>query len=256
MTQDRMDTIDRSFKPVKNLERANTLLFWISVAISFGVLFSQKYLVIKNGLDVIYVTITVLYFVGTQVLSLLELPRAQRNRSTHMIAEALGTPLDSEETQNYYNNSQNPSMVRLGMIIFENSLFSCRIASRMLVARRVWTGGYLLVWLLLLLVKDVSPDFIYVVAQTLFASNIISDHLRLEKSRFEFNVIFRRCWDLFLQNKLPQDSNSTGIILDLAIQYQSTLSSMNVTLSSTIFHKINAEVSAEWEKIKQRLSLT
>lgn len=256
MNQGRVDTIDRLYRLVQILEYVNGALFWISVMISFAILFLDAYPSVKSVVNIMFVVITITYFLGSLSLSLFLLPRAQISRSTNMISNALGVTLDNEETQNYYNNTQNPSLIRLGMIIFENSLFSTRVISKMLVIQRIKIFCYLLIWILLLLYRDSSLELITVVAQTLFTSNIISNYLRLEMARAQFQRIYAESWNLFLRKSDQIDDITTGLILDLAIKYESVKASMTVVLSSKIFHKINAETTLEWENIKNKLSIS
>lgn len=256
MSGQRVDTIDRYFLPVKSLEKVSTFLFWINVLLSICIVFLEDYPAFKAWVNGAFIVVTLSYTAVTLALGLWVLPKAQMHRSTHLIVDALGVALDNEVTNQYYNNPQRPSVTRLGMNVFENSLFSWRISERMLIIERTKILIYIIAWLLLVLPRTTSLDLIAAGAQALFASALLSDYLRLEIARIQFHSVYKDSWHLFL-NGIPDTNNATttGVILNLAMRYECIKSSMTVSLDSKIFTKINDEVTREWEQIKSRLHI-
>lgn len=255
MTELRVDTIDRYYKPVKKFEKTSQVLFWVNVIISLSLLFIKDYPSIEIWVNGIFITATITYGLVSLYLGLLALPNAESHRSTHLIADSLGVTLDNETTNKYYNNKQAPSLMRLGMNVFENSLFSWTITSRMLITARRKVGTWGLLLFLLLLLRNSPLELICVIAQTIFATSLLSDFFRLEIAKYQFHRVFRESWSLFLGG-IPADNQSThGVILNLANRYEAIKARMTVSIDTKVFNEINAETSEEWERIKVKLKL-
>lgn len=252
--QQRVDTVERHYVPVKLLEKLSDRLFWVNVTLSLCILFLDNYPEFKSWFNIAFVITTLLYSLATLSLSLWVLPKAEGHRSTHLIADSLGVALDRETTNLYYNNNFQPSIKRLGANLFENSLFSSRVLEIMLVRERIKTFGFLLFWLVIVIYRNTSLDLISLGAQTLFASSLLNDYLRQEAARIRFKYIFDRLWDLFLYGA-PKENTASGVILNLTNRYESTKSSLPVSLDSKIFKEINSEVTDEWEHIKSQLNI-
>ncbi|MFD2611408.1 hypothetical protein [Paenibacillus gansuensis] len=255
MSNQRIDTIDRHFVPVKRLEKVSEILFWVFVTLSFSLLFLEDFPIVKEWVNYVFIVVTIAYSVVSLSLGLWILPAAQGHRSTNLIADSLGVALDNETTNKYYNNKQQPSLIRLGLNIFENSLFSLKISSRMLVSERVKICIWIVVMFIVILSRKTSSDLISVVAQTVFTTSLLSDYLRLEISRFQFQRVFNESWNVFLNGIPSIDQSITGVILNLATRYEAIKSSMTVSLDTDIFKEINPSATQKWEQIKARLNI-
>ncbi|WP_394557909.1 hypothetical protein [Priestia aryabhattai] len=167
MTTERIDTIDSYFQKVTNANKWTNLLFWFTVFCSIIILFTDSQPTINNVVNIIFIAATFGYFVFSNWLSLFLLREAQNKRRIHLLSNSLGVRLDDEHTNMYYNNSEEPSIIRLSINVFENSLFTWRITEEMLKKERIKVLAYVLIWLLLVLIRDINLNFIAVCNQRL-----------------------------------------------------------------------------------------
>lgn len=72
-------------------------------------------------------------------------------------------------------------------------------------------------------------------------------------------AIYKCLYDIFLlHQKDSSDGNEKKLsakLLDCFVKYESAKAYSGVKQDSAIFHKINPEVTQEWEEIKQRLNI-
>lgn len=255
MSTERIDTIEKYFKPLLALDKLAEALQWASIVLSFVLLYEGGQLTAsKSALNVIFIVITLLYFVISNFSSLYLARRAQNKRMTHLLSNSFGVSLDDEETNLYYNNSQAPSITKLGINVFENSLFSKVISSNMVVRERYKIGVFMVLSIILVIIRTTSIELLVVIAQTMLTTTILTNWVKLEILNHGFEVVYESCRRLFL-NGSTRSVLYTSQILDLVMKYEALKASMGVNLSSSIFHKINAETTAEWERIKIRLGL-
>ncbi|WP_215115713.1 hypothetical protein [Exiguobacterium sp. s80] len=255
MTNERVDTVENYFKRVSIISKVSNILFWCSIILSFAIFFSEEYLGLNILLTVFFILITVLYFIFSNWLSLFLLREAQNRRRVHLLSDSLGSKLDDEETNLYYNNPELPSLYRLGMNVFENSLFTLRVTEKIAIMERLKIILYLIVWISLMLVRETDLNLISIVAQTIFTTGILISWIKLEILRFTSEKIFKEFRQLFLTNGIEKNDKVIPIILNLVFSYETTVASMGVHLSSKIFHSINPNVSTEWETVKRNIGL-
>ncbi|MCH1627208.1 hypothetical protein [Fredinandcohnia quinoae] len=255
MTTERIDTVENYFNRLTRMSKISNILFWMSVICSFAVFFTSNNVGINSTMNIIFILITILYFTFSNWVSIFLLREAQNKRRTHLLSNSLGVRLDDEETNLYYNNPQSPSLLRLGMNVFENSLFTCRVTEEMAKWERIKVFVYIIIWLLLLLFRETNLNLLSIVAQTIFTTGILVTWIRLEVLRYSSNQIFNELRQVFLANGLKGNRKSNSLILSLVFRYETTVASMGIHLSSRVFHRINSSVSEEWEKIKKNIDL-
>lgn len=253
MSTQRIDTLEKYYKPLLTSDKLSNTLLWASIILSFILLYIGES-PLKSYLNVIFIVITVFYFVISNYSSLILFPKAQKKRMTHLISNSFGVSLDDEETNLYYNNSQDPSITKLGLNVFENSLFSKTISSKMVVRERCKIGVFVGLTVILLINRNTSLDLLAIIAQTLLTSTILTNWIKLEVLNRGFEYVYDSCRQLFL-NGSTRSNLYTSQILDLVMKYEILKASMGINLSSSTFNEINEKTTTEWEKIKIKLHL-
>ncbi len=250
----RKDTIDKYYKAVNFTNNVSTGSFWLSVGLSVLIFFVIN-AATKNILNILFIVITIIYAISSNLASLYLLPRAEDKRRGRLLSDSLGIALDDEETNKYYNNKETVSIFRLGVNCFENSLFSKTVSGKMLIKQAVTVAVYLLIWIVLLLIRDTPLDFISIVAQTLFTSSLLINFIKLWIYFKGVEGIYREFRNLFLGAPNKDDTYTISRILDLVFQYESIKARTGISLSTKIFEEINPETSGVWKKIKDNLSI-
>lgn len=252
---ERIDTLDKEFNRVNRVSVASRFVFWLSLICSYLIFFTDQKPKINYVITIIFVLLTILYFFISNWLSIFLLREAQSKRRIHLISDSLGVKLDDEETNLYYNNPQNPSILRLGMNVFENTLFSWRTAEQMLKLNRVMVVVYIFIWLLLVLVRETELNLIATVAQTIFTTGILLSWIKLEVLRYTCKKLFEEFRQTFFTSGSKLNVKVKATILNLVMKYETLIASMGVNLSTRAFNEINPTVTKEWEKIKENIKI-
>lgn len=255
MIMDRIDTVDNYFQPVIKVNKWSGYLFWFSVLCSCLVFFTEKNPLLNTGINIVFIIINVTYFIISNWVSLSLLREAQSKRRVHLLSDALGVKLDDEQTQLFYNNTQKESLIRLGMNVFENTLFTWRVTEEMVKTERVKVVFYILLFILLMLINGININFISIIAQTVFTTGLIVNGIKLEILRSSCKQLFNEFRQVFLNNGTKNSQKVSAILLQLVFRYETTVASMGILTSTKVFDKINPKVSSEWEKVKENLSL-
>lgn len=254
MSTQRVDTVEKYFKPLLTSDKLSNWLLYTSIILSFVLLYVGESANLKSALNVLFIIVTLLYFGSSNVSSLYLARRAQNKRMTHLISNSFGVSLDDEETNLYYNNTQNPSVMRLGINVFENSLFSKTTASKMVVGERIKIAAFIVISVVLFVNRNTPLELLAIIAQTLLTTTILTNWIKLEIIRHGFEAIYDGCRRLFL-NPVTNEQLFMGQVLDIVMKYEILKASMGVNLSTSIFQKINADTTIEWNKVKTRLGI-
>jgi hypothetical protein len=252
---ERIDTVNDHFKPVTTANKWSGYLFWSSVVFSFLVFFTDDNPLYNTSANIVFIIVTLAYVVVSNWVSLYLLREAQRKRRVHLLSDALGVKLDDEHTQLFYNNSQENSLIRLGLNVFENTLFTWRVTEEMVKMERFKVVLYLLLFILISFINDININFISIIAQTIFTTGLIVNAIKLELLRSTSKQLFYEFRQVFLMSGSQYSEKLAATLLQLVFQYETTVASMGVHTSQKEFDKINPKYTNEWEKVKSNLNL-
>ncbi|MCY8123051.1 hypothetical protein MOC55_13660 [Bacillus spizizenii] len=255
---ERFDSLDKYYKTINSFDLASRILFWVNTVLTVAVYFLDGNDQAKSILTGLFIITTLLYFVADNSLGIFLIPGAEEKRRTHLLTNSFGVPLDNERTNKYYNNTLEPSLLKLGANVFENSLFASRVTSEMAKQERWKILFFVLVLVVSLMIRNTDIELISIVAQTIFTSTLLSSWVRLEVLRKKNKDIYKCLYDVFLLRRDGGGTNEESTyarILDCFVQYESAKAYSGVKQSSKIFFRINDEVTAEWEQTKRNLKI-
>lgn len=256
---ERFDSLDRHYKSIDQLTTLISYLFWINAMLSILVFFANDILDVKNALLFIFILTTLAYFIADNYLTIFKIPNVEDKRRVHLLTNSFDVPLDNERTHKYYNNGLEPSLLKLGANIFENSLFAERVTHEMVKKERIKIVAFVIVFIAALLFRTTEIELISILAQTLFAGTLIPAYIRLEVLHSKNKAIYECLYDIFLLHQQDSSDGSgkrlSAKLLDCFVKYESAKAYSGVKQDSDIFRKINPGVTQEWEDIKQRLDI-
>lgn len=251
----RVDSLDKYYKQLNSVDRISSILFWLNALLSILIFFLEGYPEVRRYLIYIFIISTLLYFVVDSYLSIYLIPSVEGKRRVHLISKSLDVPLDNEVTNKYYNNDLEPSILKLGAHIFENSLFAKEVTMRMCLQQRKKILLYTVLWVGALLLRTVNLEFLAIISQTLFATTLLTQWLNLESLRNKNEQIYQCLYDLFLLHKENNDEKLSAKILDCFVSYEAAKAYSGIKQSSKIFFEINDKYTEEWEQIKEKLEI-
>lgn len=249
----RIDEIDKYYKSPEKLDNIAGFLFYTVgiMAITLPLIEDEK---INSVSSTIFVVLVVLYFIVRYTNNIFFLPEAEKMRRKQLISDSFSIPLVHEITKEYYNNNISPSVIRLGANLLENSLFSIRILAKMLLFERCKVGLYFVLWVAVLASQQVNPDVIIVISQSVFSAEVIARWISMETLRVRYVKVYDDLYNMYLtKSYLTADVNP--LLLDNLTNYECAKAAAGIKLSTTIFNRINDEISKEWETIKLKLKI-
>lgn len=256
MAPQRSDPVgDTYYSRVASADKASELLFYIGAVLSFGVLFVEKaeHPTTYRVVNFLFVLAVLSLFVLGAVLRLYLTPRAEHKRRLDFFSSALGIKLTHETSVQYYNNTENEPIRRTAAQLLENLHFTKNIVLMMLRWERVKVGGYAVAWLACLLWQHADIGLIVAISQAIFGEQILARYLRMEWLRIECEHLYDQTYQSFASQ--GNADAFRALTLNAVVAYEAAKAIAAIPLSSTIFHRENAGLSGEWEKIKQGLGL-
>lgn len=246
---------EKYFHQLEVFEIVNDSMFYL-LAILSCLLFLVKpesypnlYIIIQ----IVFILWTILYFVLWIILKLKFAYLAGTKRREDFFSKAFGVNLTHDLTKWYYNNTQTESGKIVGAQTMENSFFSKMITKLMLRKVRIINILYLSVYVILMMTANKNLELIIIVSQVIFTEQIFSKWIRMEWLDLKFNEIYNNLYSLFI-------TQSTWINFDIIafhnyVTYEVTKATGGITLSSSVFDKINEKTSEEWLAIQKTLNI-
>ena len=252
---ERVDSLDRHYQSIEKTKSISNYLFGINVFLSIILLLINEMEFVKYITTIFFIVTTLLYFIVDNYLSVFLIPSVEEKRRTHLLTDSLGIPLDAEYTNLYYNNNLQPSILRLGANILENSLFSLRVTSEMVKKEGILILLYTVIWLGCMVLRNTDLALISVISQTLFATTLIPSFVRLVVLRNQNKRVHDELYRVFLLRKTTTQKSIVPLVIDAFVKYESAKAYSGIKQSSRIFFRINDEVTQEWAVIKNKLGI-
>lgn len=257
MNTERIDNVEKYYKPIERIEKLDSITFWVSAVLSIVVLHEDKipWVQLQRIPSILFVVLVIVHLVLSLYLQFYLMPTAERIRRRQLLSDAFGVPLTSERTKNYYNNSLMPSMAKLGANVFENSLFAKTTCTKMVDRERVKVLLYFLTWVIAATWRSTDLGLLVIITQTLFSSEIIEKWLRLEILRHSNESIYNEFYSDFLHNLDFDSPKGIASTLDKFASYESVKAMTRIKQSSSIFKDINPSTSIEWASLCEQLGM-
>jgi len=253
----RIDEVEKFFKPVKTLSVLTNLLFYSSALFSIAVpivsdLVNES---IFQYVSIVFVILVVLHSFSLNINSFYLLPRAERERRKQLLSDSLGVPLTHSQTSEYYNNEKIFGLERLSTNLMENAFFGKNICVAMVNPERLKVAVYAILLLFSLLSRETDLSVIIALTQIFFAGGVLFSWIKLEILRMKNEQIYDSLYSLHLNQHEAFNVNEMATLLYTFAEYECAKSSASIKLSSRVFHKLNAALTEEWETIKRTISL-
>ncbi|MDX2001358.1 MAG: hypothetical protein SFW35_02945 [Chitinophagales bacterium] len=244
-----------SYKTAERLSQVNTILFYLSGALSIAIIIVGHSEIDKNQilkwLNGSNCFLAIIYFAIDLVSGYL-FQAAELKRRHDFIDNSLATQLSEANSANYFSNDNIlPGIRKLGINCFENSFFSKNIAGKMLLGETVKTA---IIWsLALVAVLTTDNETVAAILQMALPFTVLQQMIKLITYYHRINRVFEQFQHIFSSTASERQSD---LIINNVINYESTISWAGIVLSTPIFQKHNVEWSQLWDKIKAKYNLT
>jgi hypothetical protein len=255
---ERIDELERYYKPIEQIDDINSWLFWASAILSIAVFFKGllPWKALQDTLEISFVLLVIFHLILSIYVRYHLLPIAERKRRRQLLSDSFAVPLIIETTQKYYNNEISPSIARLGANVLENTLFAKNITAKMAIRERIKILIYVLIWALAMFWRTTNLGLLVVITQTIFSSEIIEGWIRIEVLRNEAEKFYDELYSNFLHKVDLTNSDGIASILDLFASYEATKSMTAIRQLRSIFMSSNPELSQEWDTTRERLGIS
>ncbi|MFZ1320853.1 MAG: hypothetical protein WAT71_04790 [Ignavibacteria bacterium] len=211
---------------------------------------------IKNQL---YIGLLLALFIITIIIDYKLLPEAQRKTRCDFFDNAFGTKfIHNKNSEEYYTNDNiEKGIYKMAVDLFESSLFTYNISSRMRFKRIILCCLLFVVLIPLSFYGFKNTFFIgIIILQALlsiyFAGGLIKLLIFVGKNK----EYFEELKSLFSNSNFKQNIiEYEAKIIKLYADYESTKAWSFIHLDSRIYNKINPTLSKEWEEMKQKYNI-
>lgn len=243
------------YDALERTEKFADVLFYIGASVSIASLFIKKEMLPElYNLTMIAFAITVIsiFIIGISI-KLYFIPRAEDNRRREFFGKAYDISLIHEKTDGYYNNDQTEPMRRIAAQVLENSWFSKNITLRMLRLERSKVAIYFIAWFICIYWRGADFGLILAISQAVFSEQIIAKYIRLEWLRGRCEDTYERTRTLFTCGASGNSFNAMAV--DVCSFYETSKANAAITFPSSLFFKMNQNLSDEWECIRIDLKI-
>lgn len=248
-------TADSHFRWASGLCYAQAAVFWCVAALSALLLIWDDHRIAA----IVQPLLVVLSFAGFLAGLAIRWSQTEGNRKLRQsqIRDAFGVPLGAKPRDAYYNNPEAPSLRRLALTTLENTKFTAAVLAAMLFWKRIIGTGYLLLFVLLLSVRETSLGWVAIAAQTLFSGGLLLDWLAMERFRSRTNAAREQLLQHFATTGAGEVTQAgTAVFLAAFSEYECAKDEAALPLESGTFRRLNPQLSQDWEEEKVALGFS
>jgi hypothetical protein len=227
-------------------------LFWCFFALSLvTLLFQQK------EIQEIARALLIVATLGIVIGALGSIWQNEGNRllRSTQLTNALNVPLGDKARKNYYNNLLPPSPDRLVATTFENAFFTHAILQRMLRKKRLSTGAYSIIFVLIVAYRSTTSELLVILAQTIFSVDLLLHWIRMERFAYRVNRTKQELHQFFLQGGKAGDQNGLAIGLAAFADYECAKDEAAMPVDELLFKNLNAKLSNDWDQLRSSLKI-
>lgn len=250
----RSDPIHENYYvPLKVADQIGSYLFYFVALLSLAVLVidTSALPTFNSAMNSIFLAASLALFGLGTATRLYFAPRAEDARRQEFFATAFGVDMIDDRTVGYYNNFESDPSRKAAMQTLENSFFSKEIVRKMLRNERAVYAVYAIAWIVCVTVREAPITFVIWSAQIVFSEQIIARWLRLEWLRNRFEDSYKQLHTLFISGS---KKTFRAYAMTYVSTYEATKASGGISLSTSIFEKLNPSLSQQWEIVRQRLN--
>ena len=245
------------FDSVKKIDKVYTRLLCCSFAISISSVFAgywQAYRIINMIFIFIYILLIVSTFTA-QIYRDIKLNDAENIRRDTLIDDAFGSKIADESSLGYYDNTDiNHGYKRLLANICENSLFSVKIASKMLWKSIVLSAILIAAVICCSVIGFSNVSFAIPLMQILMSVMFVFRTVGIFLYKYNVKIIYDKA-KLLLGDSSSESKINITSVLQLLIRYESNISRFQIILDEKAYIELNPELTKKWDENKKRYNI-
>lgn len=252
MDGERKDEIQELYDKCDNITKKANILFIINITLSFILLFDFKY---RDIFIIGSLLLTIAYVILTNINEMYFSNLAENERRKSLLKESFNVNTTLKETNKYYNNDEDPSIIKLGLNCYESAFFTKKVVDKMLPSNILKIVVLTIIYIILM-IKLENMDLLLVITQTIFSTEIIFTFLKLCYYKFQLDKVCKEFEDIFFKMDLNSEEINI-LLLDATMDYECLKSYCKISTSSKIFFENNDKWTKDWQillrKIKRRM---
>lgn len=245
------------YVPLGTAERVSDVAFYLAAALSIVVLLVDKATQPKlyGAVQATFAVAVIGFFVSGIVLKTYFAARAHSGRIADFVSNAFSVPLVTSPSKGYYNTSADDPFLRVGSSVLENTLFSKSILAKMLRFERARICIYVFIWLWAAFYRVTDLELVTVAAQVLFSEQLLSRWVRMEWLRSRVERLYDDLYALIQSASNINSKEFRARVIEALIRYETSKAQAGLSLSSRVFHKMNADLSLKWQSVSGQLGI-
>ncbi len=105
-------------------------------------------------------------------------------------------------------------------------------------------------------IRWTSTEWLLLLAQTLFSGDLILNWVRMERFRDRTLRVHESLRQFFLQGGDTTKANGLAIVVAAFTDYECAKDEAAARLDSSVFNKMNSDLSQRWEELEAQLKIT
>ena len=172
------------------------------------------------------------------------------------LANSLGSIIGPSPRSDYYNNPLPPSIGRLALTTYENSVHTGAVLSKLLRPKRTQGIIYLALFLFLLAARMTALNWILLLSQTIFSADLALSWYRLEWFNLRVTRVQEHLHEFFVQGSTADQNDRLALALSWFTEYECAKDEAAVPIDLKHFDETNPVASAQWNEILAQLKIT
>jgi hypothetical protein len=251
----------KTFDAARNLNSVQlTILITTTACNIASTILYQKSLTepgLSDDFDVVNAVATVfgIAYIAVEIVANAKFFQGGRKKRLDLVDHAFDTNMSGEKSVGYFNaGGARSGIYRLGVLTFENSLFTSEVAKSQLFSK--WLFSSILCTTFFFYASMGNKEKFNLIIQLAATGIFIHETIRFQLYSNRMSSIYACFLTLFNTLKTQADKSSMdGEIIKNVLEYEATHAWACVLLSTKNFNKLNPDLSLRWEDLKQQYEI-
>lgn len=245
------DDISKLYNYSNVLKKTGNILTWLNIAaLSIMLLENDS---IEQVMSIILI-VTSMVFVAISITdNCVFWFNAESIRRIDLISNGFKLKIHEYQTDGYYNNNADPSIIKYAENAFESAFFSKNNSKRMLLTEGIKSLTIIVLFIVsCYMMPDI--DIILIITQTTFSTFFVVGFIELCFYYDKVNNIYKLFYKEFITLGIS-DNKQMILVLAYTIEYEAIKAYFKVRLSKRIFDDNNKAWTKQWEDIEKQITI-
>lgn len=174
--------------------------------------------------------------------------KAENELRKTMISNSFNINITKTKSKDYYSNSVDPSIEKMGINNFESVLYTNKITEKLIFRNIIKTVILIVLWIIAI-TRIENLEITVLLTQIIFSTDVLLDLIKIIYYHSNVSILFDKFYKVFVTDGYKE--NDMPIIIEYVMEYECLKNYCHIVLPNSIFNSEKELIEKEWKEIRE-----